>query len=202
MHIEEQKVSMRYTKKITEIIKNIEECARNCYQSQKSETIEDAIKFIRKLVGAGHLGVLEHEYVTMRIVTNRAIANQIVRHRLFSFCQESTRYCNYDDLGIILPDGIDSENERRLIDHVQATETFYKNFNQKNDIRRDILPLCKSTVIYMTGNLRSWKHFIETRTTPGCHNQIKTIALMAKEELETFGLGFIFENRKKRKVDA
>ena len=80
------------------IIKNIEKYGRTCYKSEKETTKESASKFIQKyVIGLGHETIIEHEKVTVRIICDRGVTHEIVRHRLASYSQESTRYCNYSN---------------------------------------------------------------------------------------------------------
>ena len=87
---------------------------RTCYQSHGITEGNEA--FIRMLIKRGHESVLEHISLTCRIVTDRGISHEIVRHRLCSFSQESTRYCRYDDdVTFIDPDPMGLEPENRGI---------------------------------------------------------------------------------------
>jgi len=94
---------------IDKILSRIEETGRTAYKTEEKITDESYEKFIRGLVKSGHFSVLEHGSLSIRIITNRAIANEIVRHRLVSYTQESTRYCNYsnekfgNEITVILP---------------------------------------------------------------------------------------------------
>ena len=90
----------------TEILQRLEKIGRTCYKSEDKISPESAPKFIRGILKRGHESIIEHEKVTVRIVCDRGITHEIVRHRLASYSQESTRYCNYGgDAGItfILP---------------------------------------------------------------------------------------------------
>ena len=78
-----------------EILKNIEFVGRVAYKSEDRITSDSAPKFVAMLVKSGHWAVLEHESITVKFTTNRGVSHEIVRHRLASYCQESTRYCNY-----------------------------------------------------------------------------------------------------------
>ena len=77
------------------ILQRIEEAGRTCYKSEDKITDESAIPFIRRLIKMGHESVLEHQSLSIRFVTDRGVTHEIVRHRIASFSQESTRYCNY-----------------------------------------------------------------------------------------------------------
>jgi thymidylate synthase (FAD) len=78
-----------------EDLKHIERCGRTCYKSEDKITEESALIFVRKIIASGHHSVLEHVSATVRIVCDRGVSHEIVRHRLAAYSQESTRYCNY-----------------------------------------------------------------------------------------------------------
>ena len=73
----------------------LEMAGRTCYKSEEDITPESNEKFLEKIIRLGHESVLEHESVSARIITDRGVTHEIVRHRLASYSQESTRYCNY-----------------------------------------------------------------------------------------------------------
>ena len=82
------------------ILKNLERYGRVCYKSESKITLNSARDFIKRVLERGHEAVIEHEKVTVRVICDRGVTHEIVRHRLASYCQESTRYCNYKSLGI------------------------------------------------------------------------------------------------------
>lgn len=77
------------------ILKRLEECGRVCYKSEGKITDDSAPEFVAGIIKRGHEAVLEHCSFTVKIVCDRGVSHEIVRHRLASYCQESTRYCNY-----------------------------------------------------------------------------------------------------------
>lgn len=78
-----------------EILKRIEKAGRTCYKSEDKITVDSAKEFVKRIIKSGHHSVLEHEKITVRIVCDRGVTHEIVRHRIASYSQESTRYCNY-----------------------------------------------------------------------------------------------------------
>ena len=78
-----------------EIYKRIESAGRTCYKSEDKITDESAEKFVRGLIKRGHEAMLEHASMTVKFIVDRGISHELVRHRIASFAQESTRYCNY-----------------------------------------------------------------------------------------------------------
>lgn len=83
-----------------EMLKKIERAGRTCYKSEERITEDSARKFVKKILESGHESVLEHEKVTVRVICDRGVTHEIVRHRIGSYSQESTRYCNYGTKGI------------------------------------------------------------------------------------------------------
>jgi len=78
------------------ILRKLELAGRTCYKSEEKITEESASAFIKKLVELKHLAMIEHVSISIKIITNRGISHEIVRHRLCSFAQESSRYCSYN----------------------------------------------------------------------------------------------------------
>ncbi len=78
-----------------EILSRIEQAGRVCYKSEGKIIDGSAQAFVRRIIKSGHEAVLEHYHITLKFVCDRGVSHEIVRHRLASYCQESTRYCNY-----------------------------------------------------------------------------------------------------------
>ena len=152
--------------------------ARTCYQSESKGADADE-RLVRSLVKMGHHAMLEHSFMSVRFVTDRAIADEIVRHRLFSFAQESTRYCNYSKRGFefVLPDA--EPNALRLIKaQCENAATYYEQMcrtGTQPEIARAVLPLCTATRIVVSGNLREWRHAFELRCDVHAHPQIRAL---------------------------
>ena len=98
--------------KIMEIMRNpgslqlIEEAGRTCYKSEDAMTAESAVIFTRLRIKEGHDSVIEHSAATVRIICDRGVTHELVRHRICSYSQESTRYCNYaknDEIELVEP---------------------------------------------------------------------------------------------------
>ena len=77
------------------ILKRLEQCGRVCYKSEDKITEGSAEKFVAGIIKRGHEAVLEHCSFTVKFICDRGVSHEIVRHRIASYCQESTRYCNY-----------------------------------------------------------------------------------------------------------
>lgn len=150
-----------------EILKKIERCGRVCYQSQPKEN--SAENFVRMLIKRGHESVLEHVSLTFHIICDRAIQNELVRHRHASFSVESTRFVKYGDLEVIEPSDVFV---------IQAAEASYRkliDYRIRPEIARAVLPLCLKSELYMTANLREWRHILKLRTDKAAHPQMRFI---------------------------
>jgi len=160
----------------------IERAGRVCYKSESRITLNSAVTFIRMILKRGHESVLEHASATFHIVTDRGISHEIVRHRLASYSQESTRYCNYgsDDLTFIDPGFRRRDNEECWERSCLAAEEAYKRILQHGTPQwaRNVLPNSLKTEIVMTANFREWRHFLRMRGAPDAHHQVQDIARM------------------------
>ncbi|WP_088227823.1 FAD-dependent thymidylate synthase [Desulfosporosinus sp. FKB] len=174
-----------------ELIKKVERAGRTCYKSEDQISEVTAMNFVKKIITSGHESVLEHEKITVRVVCDRGVSHEIVRHRIASYSQESTRYCNYskdrfnNELTFIKPyfweDDSKQSKEKYLI-WKSTMETIEKNYFELIKLgaepqqARSILPNSLKTEIVMTMNLREWRHFFRLRTTLSAHPQIRQIA--------------------------
>ena len=77
------------------MLRKIEAAGRICYKSEENITDGSAEIFVRSILKNGHESVIEHEKISVRVVCDRGVSHEIVRHRIASYSQESTRYCNY-----------------------------------------------------------------------------------------------------------
>lgn len=90
-------------------MKLIELAGRTCYKSEGKITDNSADAFVRMLLKRGHESVLEHASATFKIICDRGISHEIVRHRIASYSQESTRYVKYGELEVVIPDELIDE---------------------------------------------------------------------------------------------
>ena len=152
------------------IYSKIERCGR---VSRQSEQKGNAAEFVRMLIKRGHESVLEHVSLTFHIVCDRAIMAELTRHRLASFSVESTRYVKYNELAIVAPPA-----KANFMDMIVAELAYQKLIERgvKPEDARAVLPLCTKTELYMTANLREWRHILKLRTAPSAHPQMRLIA--------------------------
>jgi thymidylate synthase (FAD) len=186
-----------------DMLKAIERIGRTCYKSEDKITDDSYETFVRNLIKRGHLSVIEHCSVTADIICDRGVTHEIVRHRIGSYSQESTRYCNYsaDKYG----------NEITVIDPGTAFEwgdtpaAMAKRLNWKSACRvaemrylkmlelgaspqeaRSVLPNSLKTEIWVTYNLREWRHFFQLRCAPAAHPQMQEVARMLLAEMAAY----------------
>lgn len=167
----------------------IEYVARTCYKSEDKITADSCVRMVKSLVNHQHLAMLEHVSATVKVICDRGVSHELVRHRLASYAQESTRYCNYGHAGeitVIKPcffeEGTPKYNiwrasceeaERRYMQLLASGATPQE--------ARTVLPNSLKTEIVMTMNLREWMHFFNLRaigTTGAPHPQMREVAKM------------------------
>mgnify|MGYP002626932335 CR=1 FL=1 len=177
-----------------ELLRKIERIGRTCYKSEDKIGIGSAEKFVGRLIASGHESIIEHGSITVRVICDRGVSHEIVRHRIASYSQESTRYCNYtadkfgNELSVIdiatgfkydLSDRKDVKKYRIWTQAMLAAERYYMEMIQadaKPEEARSILPNSVKTEIVMTMNLREWRHFFRTRTSSRAHPQIVEVS--------------------------
>lgn len=169
------------------VIRNIERAGRTCYKSESRMTTETAGPFIKNALKRGHFSIIEHEKASARIICDRGVSHEIVRHRIASYSQESTRYVNYKEgIEVIQPpikDKIALAQWEASVIHAEQTYIKLIKAGEAPEIARAVLPTCLKTELVMTANLREWRHFIWLRGQRGAHPQIRTITIQALIEL-------------------
>lgn len=181
------------------ILKTIERAGRTCYKSENLMDSESAKKFVTNILKLGHESVIEHEKITVRIICDRGVTHEIVRHRIASYSQESTRYCNYcndrfgNELTFIEPCFFSSnseEDKKKKQIWLDTMVMIEKNYNMlmengaKPEEARAILPNSLKTEIVVTMNLRAWRHFFKLRTDKTAHPQIREISNLILDEFK------------------
>ena len=169
----------------------IEKAGRTCYKSEGRMTPESSGEFCKMMKDRGHHAMVEHAVASFKIITDRGISHEIARHRIASFAQESTRYCNYSadkfggEITVILPPGPSDEDGYRAwfgnwFASCRSAERNYFAMLKAGcspQIARSVLPTCLKTEIVMTTNFRSWLNFIYLRSSMSAHPQIRPIAI-------------------------
>jgi len=183
------------------MLKKIERIGRVCYKSEDKMTEGSAETFIRSLIVRGHESVIEHQNITVKVICDRGVSHEIVRHRIASYSQESTRYCRYADekfegqisvIDIATGFGWDLNNSKDAMKHsiwLRAMEDADRHYQAMISAgatpqeARSVLPNSLKTELVMTMNLRTWRHFIRLRDSLKAHPQAQEVAHMIAVEL-------------------
>ena len=172
--------------------KMVELAGRTCYKSDCSMD-SDPAKFIASLIKRGHNSVLEHASASFRIVCDRGITHELVRHRIASFSQESTRYCNYagdrfgGEITVIRPEAMKPECFDLWLEAMGHAERIYLamlELGEKPQNARSVLPTCLKTEIVMTCNMREWRHFLSLRDDKAAHPDMQILARQMRYVLQ------------------
>lgn len=178
-----------------EMLKKIEKIGRVCYKSEDKITDDSAKRFVANILKNGHESVIEHEKVSVRIICDRGVTHEIVRHRIASYSQESTRYCNYSndkfgkELTLIRPSFWEEDSKEYKI-WLQTMQTIEDAYNRLIELgaepqqARSILPNSLKTEIVVTMNLREWRHFFKLRTAKRAHPQMREVACALLDEFK------------------
>ena len=176
------------------VLRHIEQCGRVCYKSEGKTTESSAPAFVANIIKRGHEAVLEHFDITVKFICDRGVSHEIVRHRMASYCQESTRYCNYSkdgfggEITVIQPCYLATcgAGYQMWKEACEAAETAYfnmLNFGCSPQEARAVLPNSLKTEVVMTANLREWRHFFKLRTAPAAHPQMREVAKMLLKQM-------------------
>lgn len=163
------------------MLKRIEAAGRTCYKSEKKISAESAEDFcLNTIMKRGHLSVIEHESIQVRVVCDRGVTHEIVRHRLASYSQESTRYCNYgkdDHIKFIVPSDFELDHiDLQILMMLENHYNYCIRIGRKPQQARYFLPNGLKTEIVMTMNLREWRHFFNLRADEAAHPDMVALA--------------------------
>lgn len=176
------------------ILKRLEQCGRVCYKSEAKITDTSAPAFVAGIIKRGHEAVLEHCSFTVKFICDRGVSHEIVRHRMASYCQESTRYCNYSkdgfgaEITVIRPAFL-VEGTKAFACWRGACETAERSYFSllewgcSPQEARSVLPNSLKTEVVMTANIREWRHFLKLRCSPAAHPQMREVALILLEKV-------------------
>lgn len=185
-----------------QMLQNIEYIARTCYKSENNISDLSAVKMVKSLIARGHEAMLEHQSLSVKFICDRGVSHELVRHRLASFAQESTRYCNYskdkfdNEISVVdlstgfkydLNNPTDKAKYSEWVTAMHDAETHYMNLlslGATPQEARSVLPTSTKTEVVMTMNLREWRHFFKLRAvgvTGAPHPQMTelTVSLLA-----------------------
>ena len=183
-------------------LKKIELAGRTCYKSENKITDGSSERFVQMLIKRDHTAMVEHASVSYRVICDRGVTHEIVRHRLFSYAQESTRYVNYQKRGIeFIKPCFWSDQDENLGLWKYAMKQAEVSYNAMvldgatPQEARSVLPNSLKTEIVITGNLREWLLFFTLRTTKFAHPQMQEVANMLLEDIKTH-IPIVFDNIK------
>lgn len=201
-----------------EELKHIERIGRVCYKSEDkiSEDGETAKKFVKMLIDRGHEAMIEHSFLSVKFTVDRGVSHELVRHRIASFAQESTRYVNYsldkfgNEINVIdIAGGIELDAKMNgtpdsiidviLHEWIEAMEDAEKHYMRMIElgatpqIARSVLPNSTKTEITITANYREWRNFFKLRTAPIAHPQMREVTIPLLKELQN-RLPIIFDD--------
>lgn len=180
-------------------LKLIETAGRTCYKSENNITEESAKKFVAGLISCHHEAMIEHSSLTIRFICDRGVSHELVRHRLASFAQESTRYCNYshdkfgNELTFIKPcflhEGLVAFDDWEIaMERAESAYFLMLEHGCTPQEARSVLPNSIKTEVVMTANYREWRHFFKLRAareTGPAHPQMEEITIPLLKELKT-----------------
>lgn len=196
MIIQKPKVELLSTEPYGDMLRRIERIGRVCYKSEDRIEEGSAEKFIRGIIRRGHESVIEHGSITVKFICDRGVTHEIVRHRIASYSQESTRYCNYVkekfgrqitciDLATGFRYDLNNESDRKKYDvWQQAMENAERSYFQMIELgatpqeARSVLPNSLKTELVTTMDLREWRHFFRLRADTAAHPQCREVACM------------------------
>lgn len=185
-----------------QILKKIERIARVCYKSEEKIGEGTAESLVRALIKSNHLAMLEHFSFSVKFIVDRGVSHEIVRHRVASFAQESTRYCNYGTKGgeitVIEPcfwSYIPNDTKRNAlhdiwVEAMSKAEARYLEllgYGSAPQEARAVLPNSLKTEVVMTANLREWRHFFSLRacgSTGKPHPQMLEVSVPLLQEVK------------------
>ena len=169
-----------------EMLRGIETKARTCYRSEGNIKVNSASNMCARLVEAGHEAMIEHASISVMFRTDRGVSHEIVRHRMASYAQESTRYCNYSkdkfnsNIDFIIPMGLVGSQVATMIQGYGQAELHYMSLIRDEvspQIARSVLPNGLATSIWVTANLREWRHIFKLRTDVAAHPEIRRVMI-------------------------
>lgn len=190
-------------------LQHIERIGRVCYKSEDriTEDGESAKKFVSMLISKGHEAMIEHSSLSVKFTVDRGVSHELVRHRIASFAQESTRYCNYNndkfgnEISVICPMGgilldnktnsLSGNDINKLINEWSAAmedaERHYLKMIEIGatpQIARSVLPNSTKTEITITANYREWRNFFKLRTPHSAHPSMREVTIPLLKQLK------------------
>lgn len=179
-------------------MKMLERIARVCYNSENKMKCDCAdgncpkcherqTAFLGSLKRNRHESIFEHASATFLLITDRGITHEIVRHRLASYTQSSTRYIKYDDdMPVVRPIFVNDKEEAVWRHAMEEAERAYRKLLEDGapaQNARDVLPTCTAAKLFVTANFRQWRHILQLRMEKGAHPKVRALCAMILEQL-------------------
>mgnify|MGYP003331818817 CR=1 FL=1 len=179
-------------------LQHIEKIARVCYKSE--DKIDQSGESAKKIVGAlllrGHEAMIEHSSLSVKFIIDRGITHELVRHRIASFAQESTRYCNYsgdkfsNQITVIEPyfykkNPTKYEIWKKAMEEAENAYFALIKAGSTPQEARSVLPNSLKTEITITANYREWRNIFKLRCAPDAHPQCREILIPLLKELQS-----------------
>jgi thymidylate synthase (FAD) len=176
----------------------IELAGRTAYKSEDRITESSYDGFIRKIIKNGHEAVIEFGSMMVKFICDRGVSHEIVRHRLCSFLQESTRYCNYtkdkfgNEITVIEPAGYNQWSDCEQIqwrDGMAFSESKYNQLIGEGltpQQARAVLPNSLKTEICVRANFREWRHIFKLRAiSKAAHPDMRSLMTPLYEQCKS-----------------
>lgn len=180
-----------------EELQHIEKIGRVCYKSEDkiTEGGESARKFVKMIIDRGHEAMIEHSSLSVKFIVDRGVSHELVRHRIASFAQESTRYCNYSkdkfgkEITVIEPCFFSPLSDSYVFwkRSMESAESHYFSLLDSGATpqeARSVLPNSTKTEITITANYREWRNFFKLRTAKAAHPQMREVTIPLLKELK------------------
>jgi len=171
---------------MSDLLQRIELAGRTCYKSEDRITDQSACDFVKRIMSSGHLSVIEHIFLTVKFIIDRGVSHELVRHRLASYSQESTRYANYsknkfgNEITVIRP-CFWEDTSPEYMEWKKAMELAEQSYLElirigaRPEQARSVLPNSLKTEVVMTCNLREIRHVLTLRCSNAAHPQIREV---------------------------
>lgn len=179
----------------------IELAGRTAYQSQDRITETSSTRFVDMIRKRGHESVLEHSAMSVRFENlSRGFTHELVRHRIASYTQESTRYVDESDFHVVIPP--DKEADEKLVEltlpngqrikvsfreWMELNEQIYKGLRKAGWVAQDarqVLPIGIKAQIVITANFREWRHIFKLRCAKNAHWEIRSVMIKLLKDVQ------------------
>ncbi len=173
-----------------EVLAWLERCCRVAYKSEDRIALGSAERLIKSVLARGHESVIEHDYISVRFICDRGVTHELVRHRLASYTQESTRYCNYSgEVTFIRPLFWEDKTYCYKVwsQAMRQAEINYRDliaFGASPQEARSVLPNSLKTEIICTANIREWRHILKLRASKTAHPQMRELIVPLLRDLK------------------